>query len=67
MENNDPLERLLAKTKESGIPMAHVCERAGIAQTTPSRWKNGKSRPTMDKLVALENALGILMMERALP
>ena len=57
MQAEHPLDQLFAKAEEHGIPMSRVCERAGIAPTTPSRWRHGKTRPTVDKLHALDVAL----------
>lgn len=64
MQTIHPLDRLLATAKQHGIPMAHVCSRAGVDETTPSRWKRGVTRPSSDKLYALEVALNELVAER---
>jgi transcriptional regulator with XRE-family HTH domain len=34
--------------RAEGIPISEVCRRADIAQSTFSRWKNGKTRPRID-------------------
>lgn len=45
--------------------MARVCERANVDVTTPSRWKRGITRPSADKLFALEVALNEIIRDRA--
>jgi transcriptional regulator with XRE-family HTH domain len=32
----------------AGLSMAEVCRRAGLAQSTFTRWKSGKTEPTLD-------------------
>lgn len=65
METTHPLDRLFAQAKANGIPMARVCERANVDATTPSRWKRGITRPSADKLFALEIALNEIIRDRA--
>lgn len=64
MQTPHPLDQLFATAKEHGIPMSHICERAKVDPTTPSRWKRGIARPTADKLFALDVALNQLIGER---
>jgi transcriptional regulator with XRE-family HTH domain len=33
--------------REAGLSMAEVCRRAGIAQSTFTRWKRGTTEPTI--------------------
>ena len=33
---------------QAGLSMAEVCRRAGIAQSTFTRWKAGRTEPTLD-------------------
>lgn len=40
-------EQIEASAAAAGISMAEVCRRAGIAQSTFGRWKNGRTEPTM--------------------
>jgi len=61
MQTTHPLDRLFATAKQHGIPMSRVCERANVDQTTPSRWRRGITRPTADKLFALETALAAII------
>lgn len=45
---------------ESGIPVAELCRKAGIAQTTWGRWKSGKFLPrdeTRETVIAAYNEL----------
>lgn len=65
MEPNNPLDELFADAKANGISMSALCEKAGIAPTTPSRWKQGHTGPTLDKLMQLRSALSSILMERA--
>jgi len=44
--------------------MMAICERAGVAPTTPSRWKHNKSQPTLAKLMALHGALDSILEDR---
>lgn len=37
-----------SKASESGLSMAEVCRRAGIAHSTFTRWKAGRTDPTLD-------------------
>jgi transcriptional regulator with XRE-family HTH domain len=48
------IERL---AKEAGIPIGDVCRRAGIAQSTWSRWKRGKTNPRMDVYMRLRDVV----------
>lgn len=57
METLHPLDRLFERAKTNGVPMSRVCELAKVDATTPSRWRRGKTRPSADKLFALEVAL----------
>jgi transcriptional regulator with XRE-family HTH domain len=37
-----------ALAAQAGLSMAEVCRRAGVAQSTFTRWKAGKTEPTLD-------------------
>jgi transcriptional regulator with XRE-family HTH domain len=41
-------EQIEAAAEIAGLSMAEVCRRAGIAQSTFGRWKNGRTEPTLD-------------------
>lgn len=42
---------------KAGLSMAEVCRRAGIAQSTFTRWKAGKTEPTLDAYRRLYQAV----------
>lgn len=45
-----------ARAGLAGISMAEVCRRAGVAQSTFTRWKAGKTEPTLDIYRKLRDA-----------
>lgn len=53
-----------ARAREAGLPMLPVIERAGLAYTTWTRWKQGAS-PNLKHLKAVQSALDSLLQERA--
>lgn len=63
MEQQHPLDSLLASAKAHRVPMSRVCKLAGVDPTTPSRWKRGITRPTADKLFDLQKALASILAE----
>lgn len=66
METANPLDTLFSRAAANGIPMYRICEAAGIAPTTPSRWRKNKTSPMLSKVVALNEALdGILAQQDA--
>ncbi|MPT48277.1 MAG: hypothetical protein E2598_07615 [Sphingobium sp.] len=44
--------------------MAAICSAAGVAQSTPSRWRGGASAPTFSTLRKLEGALSRIIADR---
>jgi transcriptional regulator with XRE-family HTH domain len=50
----DDIERL---AKLAGLTLKEVCSRAGIAQSTFSRWKAGATEPTLDVYRRLRDAV----------
>lgn len=60
----DLIDTLFARAKENGVPMAEICDRAGVHPTTPSRWRRKCNGATMKKLAALHAALTALIAER---
>lgn len=46
------------QANEAGQSMADLCRSAGIAPSTFSRWKNGKTEPTLSVYRKLVAALG---------
>lgn len=65
MEQADPLDTLFARAKQHRVPMAEICRRAGIAPTTPSRWKKGRNGATLGKINTLADALNDVIAEQA--
>jgi hypothetical protein len=66
MEHTNPLDALFSRAAAHGVPMSRICKEAGIAPTTPSRWRTGKNSPMFGKIVALNEALdGILAQQDA--
>ncbi|WP_148648527.1 hypothetical protein [Sphingobium baderi] len=61
MEQSDPLESLFLRAKANRIPMSAICKAAGIAPTTPSRWKRGKNGATLDRIQRLNDALAEIL------
>ena len=61
MEQAEPLDTLFARAKQARVPMAAICREAGIAPTTPSRWKRGRNGATLDKVNKLHDALSTLI------
>ncbi|MBX9594312.1 MAG: helix-turn-helix domain-containing protein [Roseomonas sp.] len=48
------VERL---AKQAGKTLKQVCETAGIAQSTFSRWKRGQTEPTLDVYRRIRDAV----------
>jgi predicted transcriptional regulator len=49
-----PAVEFVEMVSRSGIPMADVCRKAGVAQSTPSRWKGEGWEPktrTLRKMI----------------
>lgn len=49
--------------QEKGITTYRVAKETGIANSTLSDWKNGRSTPKADKLLKIANYLGIPVEE----
>ena len=45
--------------------MADICQKAGVAATTPSRWRNKRNGATFGALRKLNGALDALIAGRA--
>lgn len=63
--SNDPVEALFERATLHGIAMSRICDRAGIAQSTPSRWRSDPLAASRKKIDALNTALDSLIAERA--
>lgn len=64
MHNIDPIEAFLERARTHRIPMSHICARAEVAPTTPSRWKRGKNGATVETVTKLDAALNAILLER---
>jgi hypothetical protein len=64
MENPDPIDLLFARAKEFGIPMSAICDEAGVAQSTPSRWKVDPDSAKRRTIRKLEEALDRIILFR---
>jgi len=67
MEQADPVAQLYKRAQENGIPLASICRRAGVAETTPSRWRNDRNGPTFATLKKLNDALDDLISNAPAP
>jgi len=61
--STDPVEALFERAKKHGIAMSRICDRAGVAESTPSRWRSGSNGPSWTKLKELNAALDALLAE----
>lgn len=52
------LEREIARARPPIPHVTRLAELAGLSPSTVSNWKNGKQRPTLDKLTAIAQVLG---------
>lgn len=64
MEQLDPVDALFARAKAANVPMYEICDRANVARSTPSRWKNDKNGATISTVRALDAALTEIVMHR---
>lgn len=48
------IDDLAERAKAAGLTMAGVCDKAGVAQSTPSRWRAGTSGMTFTAFKKLE-------------
>lgn len=64
MLTQDPLALLFERATDAGVSMMAICDRAGVAPTTPSRWKHKKASPSLSKLMELHSALDAILSDR---
>jgi len=64
MEQDDPVAGLYARAEQAKVSMAAICREAGIAETTPSRWKNNRNGPTYQTIRKLDDALRRIVADR---
>lgn len=65
MLDTNPIDALFARAQQHRVPMSLICERAGVAETTPSRWKRGKNGATVEAVTKLQAALSEILEEQA--
>jgi predicted transcriptional regulator len=53
----DIVDDLTQRARRAGLSMAEVCRRAGIAESTPSRWKAGTFEPRLSVLRKVEDVI----------
>lgn len=61
MQSIDPVDLFFARAKSAGVPMSLICERAKVAQSTPSRWKKNRNSANLATLNQLEDALASII------
>lgn len=65
MDKKAALEALKSRCFEARVPLYKVCDRAGVARSTPSRWKLNPDSMTGSTLGKLEDALTAIQAEKA--
>jgi len=61
--STDPIEALFERAEQHRIPMYRICERAGVARSTPSRWRNERNGGSTKAIKKLNDALDGLIAE----
>jgi transcriptional regulator with XRE-family HTH domain len=56
MEHN-PVNILVERANSCGVSMSKICKRAGVAESTPSRWRGGNNGPSFIVVTKLNRAL----------
>ena len=51
------------RREKAGLSLAGLAERAGLSQTYPGMIESGKASPTVEKVFAIAQALGISLKE----
>jgi hypothetical protein len=64
MQTYDPVQALFDRASDAGITMSAICERAGVAQSTPSRWKVNRDSATLATVRKLDEALSDIIASR---
>lgn len=64
MLDTNPIDALFERARTHRVPMSLICEKAGVAPTTPSRWKHGKNGATLEAVSKLNAALSEIIAER---
>ncbi len=63
MENN-LVDLLFDRAQSANIPMNRICERAGVAVSTPSRWRGAHHDPSFKVLRRMNAALDEIISEQ---
>jgi transcriptional regulator with XRE-family HTH domain len=61
---DDPIAQLIVRAQEANISMASICREAGVATSTPSRWRAGAD-PKLNTVRKLSDALDALILKKA--
>lgn len=61
---HDPIDALYARASDHGVAMSRICDAAGVARSTPSRWRNSKNGASMTVLRRLNEKLDELIANR---
>lgn len=64
MDKKADLEAFVARCFKARVPVYRVCDRAGVARSTPSRWKVRPESITASTLGKLEDALAEIEAEK---
>lgn len=64
MQTFNPVEILMARAKDAGVTMSEICGEAGVAQSTPSRWKADPDSATLGTIKKLDEALNRIIASR---
>lgn len=56
-------QKYMELIEKQGIRTADVCRATGISASTFTDWKNGKSKPKVDKLQKLADYFGVPVTE----
>jgi hypothetical protein len=65
MDKQAALDALTKRCFDARVPVYKVCDRAGVARSTPSRWKSNPDQITASTLGKLEDALTLIETEKA--
>ncbi len=55
--SNETIDSLFTRAKSHGVTMAALCERAGVAPSTPSRWRKNPASANLGTLEKMRKAL----------
>jgi hypothetical protein len=64
MDPISPVDLLFSRAKGAGIFMTDICSEAGVAPSTPSRWKEKPDSATLATIRKLDEALTRIIASR---